>query len=621
MIIDQLYQGMIAKLTAQGKIIEISNHLWSLDTNDKRVLFVYKIFEDYNAFPKVEEAKKNDNLSILYRNLGNISFQERKHHKAWQYYNLALSNATLCSENYCLALSNRSAAFYEMKKYNECIKDIESVLLLEYPKKILGKLMKRRELCNEALAIVIPNDEYLLDDILEMKCTKDSRYVAAGNKLEVVYSAEMGRHVIAKEDIKVGEVLAVEDPYFRLLLKSQLLCWCSYCLSRQMNLLPCDSCSLALYCSTECKDNAWKEYHSVECPLMVTLLDMDFTKLELLALRTVIKARQDHNSWDDLFKTINAADENFNSEFRGHVKINGQWVYDSKYYASIHTLATNLEKRSVSDIFQKAVTSAIFLRFLEMNTTFLNSDSDKEKEKIRNTVAGLLLLHSMTSPTNMHGTSTNANDENGDFVDDVNIASAAYAFFSLLNHSCAPNVVRCNKLGSARMTMFALRPIKKGMQIYDNYGSHHALEERLSRRATLNYQYKFTCMCEACVNDWPTYFQFMTDYKVIPPKLFNAKMKILDPDTLDNLKKGCIQAAIETYKRLCIMIEMLEPHAPCMELCDCQESMKQCIIIFEGVSETGCTQLIQWRDMLPTNFSGTGNSSVMEAFKALNLNF
>ncbi|XP_045774936.1 SET and MYND domain-containing protein 4-like [Maniola jurtina] len=600
MIIDSCYEGVLTKLTAQGKIKEISDHLLSLDTNDKRVLFVYKILKGLNAFPKVQEAKKNDDLSVNYRNQGNTFFQQYKYHKAWQYYNLSLLYATLCSENYCLALSNRSAVFYELGKYAECLQDVDKVLSLEYPKKLLEKLTKRKEMCKEVLKKKDTKVESLeLSEILEMECEKDSRYVAASNKLEVLYTDEMGRHVVAKRDIKVGEILAQEDPYLSVLLKSQILCSCSYCLSRSLNLLPCDSCCMALYCSNECKEKAWREYHSVECPLMVTLVEMDFTKLELLALRTVIKARTDHNSWNDLFKTIEDTDANYNSEFRGHVKIDDKWIFDSKYYPSIHTLETNLEKRSVSDIFQKAVTAVVFLRFLETNTQFLNGDEDKEK--IRTTVAGLLLLHLMTSPTNMHGISTpNADSQNSKFLDEVSLAGAAYAFISLLNHSCAPNVVRFSKLGSSRMTLYAIRPIKKGMQIFDNYGSHHALEDRMTRQASLKFQYKFICMCEACRNNWPTYFSLSAQrFSMVPPNLTKSKNKLLSEHTIESLQRGDLKTARNIYKRLCILSETLEPYAPCVELCDCQESLKQCLAIFGGLSLYGTTQLIDWKQMLP----------------------
>lgn len=473
MSIDSCYEGVIAKLTSQQRIKDISAELLSLKTDNERVLFVYKIFEDLNAFPSVKEVKKSNELSIYYRNLGNKCFEESEFHKAWQYYNLSLLNATVHSEYFCIALSNRSAVFFELEKYNECIQDINTVFSLQYPEKLREKLNKRRESCVELLSMVndTPSTNNIkVHEILKMKSPKDPVYVAASTKLKVVHSEEMGRHVVAKEDISIGEVIVEEDPYFTILIKSQYLVACNYCMSRNLNLMPCDNCCFSLYCSNECKEKAWKEYHEIECPLNATLLEMDFTKLELLALRTVIKARRDHSSWDELFKTIEAADSQMNTDFHGQVKVGDKWIYDSKYYASIHSLATNKEKRSISDIFQKAVTAVVFLRFLKCNTNFLQSDCEEEQDKILQCVARLLMIHEMTSPTNMHAITSNIGDQNGKFVEEINLGSAPYAFCSLINHSCAPNVVRYSKLGSGRMSVLALRPIKKGMQVFDNYG-------------------------------------------------------------------------------------------------------------------------------------------------------
>lgn len=50
----------------------------------------------------------------------------------------------------------------------------------------------------------------------------------------------------------------------------------------------------------------------------------------------------------------------------------------------------------------------------------------------------------------------------------VEIGAGAYAFMSLLNHSCAPNVVRhCH---GNTIVLRAIRPIEDGQQLYDNYG-------------------------------------------------------------------------------------------------------------------------------------------------------
>lgn len=476
MSIDSLYESVLRILTQQDKIVNVSKELIVLSSSDERVLYVYYLLKHLKSFPKVIEVQKTENVSIHYRNLGNGCFQKSQDYMAWQYYNMSLLHAPSLSDHFVLALSNRSAVFFSMKKFEECLNDINKIFSMKYPDKLKEKLCRREMDCKNALAkeetqngvdVDITKD---IENMLTMKSSKDSTYLCASSKLRVVSNEEMGRHVVANEDINVGEILVQELPYFGLLLKDQYLFNCSYCLSRNLNLLPCDNCCFSLYCSEKCKDKAWSEYHKIECLLMPTLIDMEFTKLELLALRTVIKARTDHEDWLSLINTIEKADSYTNSNYRGCVKIDNKWVFDSKYYTSIHTLASNIEKRSISDIFQKCVTAAVFLKLLLDETDFVNCDNDHERVKIKGCIAGLLLLHIMTSPTNMHSISYNIATEDGRYVSEGSVASAPYAYHSLLNHSCAPNVVRFCKLGTSQMTLFALSPIKKGMQLFDNYG-------------------------------------------------------------------------------------------------------------------------------------------------------
>lgn len=596
MSIDSYYESVIAKLTSENRIKDVSFKLLSLKTEHERVLFVYNIFEELNAFPSVKEVKKNDDQSVCYRNRGNTFFTKSQFYKAWQYYNLSLLYATNNSENFCVALSNRSAVFFTLEKYNECIKDIDTVFSLPYPKKLQEKLSKRKVSCNNALSEkeTTKTNNIKIEDILKMKTQKDPIFIAASSKLEVEYSEEMGRHVVAKEDINVGEIIVEEEPYLAILLKNQHLVACSYCLSRCLNLMPCDTCCFCLYCSDECKAKAWKDFHETECPLMATLFQMDFTKLELLALRTVIRARTDHLNWNDLFKTIEAADGLNNTKFHGQVKDGDNWRYDSKCYASIHSLATNADKRSISDTFQKAVTAAVFLKFLRCDTSFMIPDCEDQQDSVLQCVARLLLIHEMTTPTNMHSIASNMGDESGKSVDEVNLGCAPYAFCSLINHSCAPNVTRCTKLGTARMLVTALRPIKKGMQIFDNYGFHHAVMDRRSRHNSLKSQYKFICACEACIDNWPTYMELnLRKSTKVPNKIVAAKEKLLPMKIINELQYGKVDTALCVYHKLCKLCESLEKYAPCVELCDCQEALKQCLSIFEGHVPYGSDLMVE----------------------------
>lgn len=474
MNIITIYQDIIAKLSIQGMLEPISANMLKMKKNYDRVQFLSALLHDLNMLPKLLEVTKSESVSTYYRNLGNQEFQKGKYYEAWQYYNLSLLNAPDKTDNYVLAIANRSAVLFSLKKYRECLIDIEKVFATQYPEKLKGKLIKRQTQCKQNLLKEIP-DEYItkseeIELILKMKSPHHPIYLCASSKLDVVQSESMGRHVIAKEDIAPGEVIVKEKPYLTLLLGSQLLFSCSYCLSRSSNLYPCNSCCFALYCSDECKNQSWKHYHEIECPMMPSLIEMKFTKIELLALRTVIKAHSDYDSWETLYKVIEETDSHLNTEFQGQVKIDGKWVYDSKYYPSIHSLATNIDKRCISNIFQKSLSAAVFVYMLRKQTNFLVHEKQEQSNKIVECVSNLMLHHLMTSPTNMHGISSNCEDVEGNCVEEMGLASAPYAFLSLLNHSCSPNVVRCYKLGSGDVTLLALRPIKKGMQLFDNYG-------------------------------------------------------------------------------------------------------------------------------------------------------
>lgn len=57
--------------------------------------------------------------------------------------------------------------------------------------------------------------------------------------------------------------------------------------------------------------------------------------------------------------------------------------------------------------------------------------------------------------------------------------------------------------------------------------------------------------------------------------------------------------ALKLYKPLCQLAEQLEPFIPCKELADVQESLKQCLVIFEGLVPKGFNNLVEWNALPP----------------------
>ncbi|KAF9424569.1 hypothetical protein HW555_000380 [Spodoptera exigua] len=637
--IDFIYKHILEHLTNDRKIRRVSHELMNLNSNEKKVLYVYEILKEYDLIPLVIKEDKCPQKSDHYRNLGNTLYQRKHLSMAWQHYNLALMYAPLphtpC-DCYVLALANRSAVLAAWKKYEECLSDIETVFQHSYPDSIRDKLLKRKKICEDALkeqpTSNSEDEDKLIDDIFSLKVPKHEKYIDASSKLTVKYTPELGRHVLANEDIEVGEVLVQEDPFVQVLLKSQYTISCAKCFSRTYNLKPCPYCVVTMYCNEDCRTKAWDQYHRYECPIVACLYKANFTKLELLALRTTILAKTGHTSTNALLKTLSEADSCPNMEDLGCQEVEGKKIYSSKYYSSIHTLATNVSKRDISDIFQKCVSAAVLMHILAV-TNFIRTEDDEERKKLKSFVADNMLRHLMTGPTNMHGISTNVENDEGSFEEEYGIASGAYAFLSLINHSCAPNVVRYTKLGTSCITLIAIRPIKKGSQLFDNYGcfelvrdeeqmtsrliveleaseiglrivhateyddveqkAHHAVNSRQTRQAILLSQYKFSCICEACVDDWPKYYQ-LPSAPNLPGEVIQMINKHLGAEVIKCLQKADKKRALKEFKPLCKLATALEPFVPCKEAADCQEMLKQCLQILAGVLPFDFTKAIDF---------------------------
>ncbi len=87
----------------------------------------------------------------------------------------------------------------------------------------------------------------------------------------------------------------------------------------------------------------------------------------------------------------------------------------------------------------------------------------------------------------------------------VKIGLAVFPKCSQFNHSCHGSVARAFEAGGGRpkLVLRALRPIKGGEEVHENYGPSFYVQPRAERRRDLASRYWFTCQCVACKDDWP----------------------------------------------------------------------------------------------------------------------
>lgn len=258
--------------------------------------------------------QKCQEVSTDIRKEGNKLFHTKNHDKKTHMLILSLYSQSIAfapndTEELAKAYSNRSALLLHLKKYKECIVDIDKSLEITKSEQLKTNLLARKTQClnlirNSHVASeklpqknsnLLSKDDKISDDQKKLldkfsirksvflnslgeninekleipKIIRSSREIPCAAKcVSLSYSEKYGNHVTAKCDIKPGQIILVEESFNAFPGTYKLYLVCSYCLSYAWNGTPCDSCAFAIYCSEECKKKAMHEYHDIECKLV-----------------------------------------------------------------------------------------------------------------------------------------------------------------------------------------------------------------------------------------------------------------------------------------------------------------------------------------------------------------
>uniref|UniRef100_A0A182IZ54 Protein-lysine N-methyltransferase SMYD4 n=1 Tax=Anopheles atroparvus TaxID=41427 RepID=A0A182IZ54_ANOAO len=485
---------------------------------------------------KLSKDVKDNGKAADSRAKGNALFHPKvkRYIEAVKRYNESLSFSEKGSEARALAYANRSAVCYELHRYKECLDNIRLARESNYPARLADKLNKRELAAKEALNDGV-NEESTKNG--EPVCTltydKNELVPQAVSCLELRKSEEYGRFVATTRDLKAGDVVIMEKPFCTLLLDVYRYTRCDFCHhERPFNLIPCEGCTVAMYCSGECMKQAFVRYHRYECSVIRDMWRI-FTKIPVMALRTVTSAIASFNH--DLYamqKHLDDLDESKIDAF----SMDWRKATPRDIYNTVHVLITNKEKRDPKDLAHRSFFSLIIYDLL-IQRSELGLACDKD-QGISAFLMELILKHLQTTPMNMHSQYFMEYQPKEEVYEIMNYASACFPLLSMINHSCAPNLTRVT-LRDGRCAVVISRPIPKGGQLYDNYGQHHCLMPVRERRTKLLTQYKFICNCEACVNNYPLYSELpcidVSRYGLIDTADIHATLVLHQPKTAAEL--------------------------------------------------------------------------------------
>ncbi len=420
------------------------------------------------------------------------------------------------SNELSIGFANRSAVFFHLKQYDNCLEDISNALKYNYPLNRM-KLWLRKANClienecyNEAKetlnyadingdndsdnGIKIKNLFQLINEKEIKNLSKNinrsdsnsskarpsvvfesnSQIPNASSKLELCNSESKGRYIRAKQDIKECDVLFMERPFASVLLPQFYKTRCHHCYKKLLNttVMPCLKCTQIRYCSDDCVNQSWNRYHSHECGNLDLMKDIGIAHL---ALRILL---------------VSGIDE--------AIKVSTSNSSELPYlnnYSSVYGLVDHSNDFPLEDILNYTLVASLLLLLCKklglVETETQNYDI----------IGGILLKHILQLITNGHAISSMENiaQSSGLEFEDIRIATAIYPTVSLMNHSCDPNVIAI--YDKDLLIIRANRNIANGEEVMNCYGPHCKRMSKSERQTALLEQYFFKCECKSCSNE------------------------------------------------------------------------------------------------------------------------
>ncbi|XP_008560866.2 SET and MYND domain-containing protein 4 [Microplitis demolitor] len=426
-------------------------------------------------------------------------------------YSKAIAFAPLGSHELARAYSDRSVALFNKGYYEDCLKDIERASQIGYPNELKTELYTRQakalwaikpimrpevqkaitkaqcwmseidetsqQKIKTSLSLLLKNyslnasfTHYDFSKFLPPTPQDNPQIVGASSAIELKYSENYGRHIVATKDIKVGEVVFVQKAYALINSRHLWYSYCWYCSKRTWSSVSCETCVHVIYCNEDCRDKAWNEYHDMECKIISLLLSMGQCEwLDLMAVRITIKA--------------------------------------IKEAGSLQALKNNLAKiNEMSDSIEKVLTHGLHDRSEYFTVYSLVHDvSFREKSEVEGLLlSSVYILHSFASSSTL----------SMPFID-MKRGDSLGSFASFFNHSCFSNV--CPAHYGNIMTFRVTRQVKKGEQLFISYGPNFDELPTAKRKKQLKDDYNFLCECIACRYDWnpSTIFPSLTNKSVL----------------------------------------------------------------------------------------------------------
>ncbi len=492
----------------------------------------------------------------------------------------SLANSPLGHENVGIAYANRSVVYMKLGFYKIAVENIQLARDHNYPQSKLEKLTDREKHCLEMIRTLNSKEDSfqknkdakkkLLGEQLPAN-KKFPMYVA--DSLTLKKSDDYGYHIRTKQDLKTGTLVASETQFAATLMPKLTYQRCEYCKNRnELNLIPCDTCTRALYCSEKCRQEAYENYHSYICgidrSLPLSVEEISVLKLFCFGLNCFKDPTEfaeflretedcDVTGWDMDFSVMDQKEINKNlflvmnsfKDLKEFLSRPQSELFDT-YKKISYVTATVLNYSKLKDVLVTEVHKAAFRNFVVRQIKMVSQYYFQWPSFLRCEPYGDEVCYGTLSLTN---------------------------FF---NNSCAPNVHVI--LDDSKVLFHTIRPIKKGEQLFMGYGASHLEHPVEVRQANLKKERGYVCKCEACKQ--PQKYKLEKDLQIKDRGAYCHTVRA-QIERSKQIQERDVDTTIKQFRMACDYMDAHERNFPSIESFQMDFLLKLCIMVLCGPDE------------------------------------
>lgn len=505
---------------------------------------IYKdVRSEINAHKKMHTlSQKSNQTSQQKRRSAKLHFDERDWETAIDLYNESLCFAENGSSDLGLSYANRSACFFNMRMYAECLIDIDLAIENNCPKNLHDTLIARKNACKKNIS----NGLQVKQRELTLDFPADEKFPGISKAIAIEKDGKGNPMVVAKQNIDVGQIIAIDKGFMKTLFT--IYGWkCNICLKSKTNLVPCKKCTTAMFCHG-CEHN---NLHQYECG-MKTSLYSNYNNYLMQELRTFFIALDLFSTADEMMNFVEQSIghgqtevpeslQDDRSRYRTYLKMvfNSPEAKDVQFAPIVfclYKILLEIPKVNMHIFKKKKTVFLLLISYFQVKVMF-------ESKRHRRFLMHIIGHHVQINIRQTFLFVKDTVDNRGKEVHQT-LYSQVGLLLSYINHACSPNVTPLDHDGDT--VYMAVRPIDRGQEVViSNYSFHWNLSIKFR---------EILCCCERCEQKFPSQFEVLTlandpNFQFISANFISSEFDPITRNTFDVLKDKCIKL-LKRYGRM-----------------------------------------------------------------------